>query len=86
MQDYLSKARAHRSVFKKTRGRSDLPSPVLYLAWLSGDSKRRVLDTEGHEHDLQDGVLQSNYKLMTGAQAKELIAAHWADRAASPTP
>lgn len=83
MNDFLSKARAMRSVLKKTRTRSDLPSPVLYVEWLSGENKRRVLDTAGTEHRITDAVLQSNYKLVTGGQAKELIAEHWAKQAAA---
>lgn len=78
MNDFLTKARARRSVLKRTRGRSDLPSPVLYMEWLSGEMKRRVIDVEGHEHLLADAVVQSYYRLVTGGQAKDLIAAHWA--------
>jgi hypothetical protein len=85
MNDFLTKARAMKSVLKRTRGRAELPSPVLYMEWLSGEMKRRVLDTDGKEHLLPDAVVQSNYKLVTGGQAKELIAEHWAkvDGAAS---
>lgn len=83
MNDFLNKARAMKTVLKKTRSRSDLPSPVLYMEWLSGEAKRRVIDTQGAEHMLADAVVQSNYKLVTGGQAKELIAEHWAKVAAS---
>ena len=77
MNDFLSKARANRSVLKRTRGPNDLPTPVLYVEWLSGEMRRKVLDTTGKEHLLTDKVLQSSYKLVTGAQAKDLIAEHW---------
>jgi hypothetical protein len=74
MQDFLSKARARRSVMKKTRGPASLPSPVLYMEWLSGEMK----------HLLLDATLQSNYKLLTGPQAKELLAKHWPQMQATP--
>lgn len=77
MNDFLSKARANRSVLKRTSGSAQLPSPVLYVEWLSGEMKRKVLDKEGKEHMLADKVLMSSYKLVTGAQAKDLIAEHW---------
>jgi hypothetical protein len=83
MNDFLMKARAKRSVLKRTRGGSSFPSPILYLEWLSGVGKRRVMDTEGTEHELTDAVVQSNYKLIPGSQAKELIAEHWAKVAES---
>lgn len=47
------------------------------MEWLAGEGKRRVLDTRGKEHLITDKVLQSNFKLATGADAKKLIAAHW---------
>ena len=78
MNDFLSKARAQRTVLKRTT-RQALPSPVLYMEWLTGESRRKVLDVDGKEHLLTDLVVQSNYKLVTGAQAKELIAKHWPD-------
>jgi hypothetical protein len=84
MQDFLSKARARRSVMKKTRGPASLPSPVLYMEWLSGEMKRRVLDVKGVDHLLLDATLQSNYKLLTGPQAKELLAKHWPQMQATP--
>lgn len=77
MNDFLSKARAQKSVLKRTRPSQELPSPVLYMEWLAGEARRKVLDTDGKEHVLSDLVVQSNYKLVTGAQAKELIAKHW---------
>jgi hypothetical protein len=77
MNDFLNKARVLRSVLKRTRGRTDLPSPVLYIEWLAGEMKRRVLDKDGNEHVLADAVVQSHYKPVTGAQAKEPIAEHW---------
>lgn len=50
---------------------------VLYMEWLAGESKRRVLDVEGKEHRIPDRIIESSYKLMTGAQAQEAIEKHW---------
>lgn len=75
--DFLSKARPGRTVLQCTRPRADLPNVVLYLEWLSGVSKRRVVDNKGQEHILADKILQSNYKLIPAAQADALIAKHW---------
>lgn len=77
MNDFLSKVRAGRTVLKKTGGPANLPSPVLYIEWLSGESKRRVKDAEGNSHDLTDKVVQSHYRTITKVQAKELLQAHW---------
>lgn len=82
MADFFSKLRARRSVLKRTRDRADLPGAVLYLEWIGGEAKRKVLDTDGNEHTLADVVLQSNYKVVNRPQAKELIAKHWAEAAA----
>lgn len=79
MADILSKARAGRSVLKRTNAKqgNELPSMVLYMEWLAGESKRRVLDVEGKEHRIPDRIIESSYKLMTGAQAQEAIEKHW---------
>lgn len=77
MQSFLDRMQTRRSVLKRTRGRPDLPALVLYLETVSGQPKRRVVDAEGKEHVLDESVLQSQYKLVTGAQAKDLHARHW---------
>ena len=76
--DFFSKLRIQKSVLKRTRKRDDLPREALYVEWLSGEGRRKVLDTRGKEHLITDKVLQSNYKLATGSDAKKLIATHWA--------
>ncbi len=80
--DILQKARIRRSVLKRTRPRTDLPDVVLYVEWLAGQGKRKVLDAEGKEHLLDDTVVQSQYRLVSGAEAKTLLAKHWAKIAA----
>ncbi len=81
MADILGKARAGRTVLKRTNTTQasglKLPSLVLYMEWLAGESKRRVLDTEGNEHRIPDRVVESSYKLVTGTQAQEAIEKHW---------
>ena len=78
VSDFFSKLRIQKSVLKRTRKRDDLPREALYIEWLAGEGKRKVLDTRGKEHLITDKVLQSNFKLATGADAKKLIATHWA--------
>ena len=77
MQSFFDKMQSRRSILKRTKMRADLPPLVLYMDVVSGMSKRRVLDTDGKEHQLDDAVLQSHYKLVTWGQAKELMARHW---------
>ncbi len=79
MADILAKARAGRTVLKRTTSTQggDLPRLVLYMEWLAGENKRRVVDTEGKEHRLNDKIVESSYKLVTGGQAEELLAQHW---------
>jgi len=81
MADILGKARAGRTVLKRTTttqtSGQKLPALVLYMEWLAGESKRRVLDTEGNEHRIPDRMVESSYKRVTGAQAQELIEKHW---------
>jgi hypothetical protein len=55
----------------------ELPRLVLYVEWLAGENKRRVVDTEGKEHRLNDRIVESSYRLVTGGQAEELLAEHW---------
>jgi len=73
----LDKMQTRRTVLKRTRPRADLPALALYVESVAGQPKRRVLDTEGKEHVLEDTLLQSQYRLLTGPQAKELIDQHW---------
>jgi hypothetical protein len=79
MADILGKARAGRSVLKRTNAKqgAELPALVLYMEWLAGESKRRVLDIEGKEHRIPDRIIESSYRLVTGGQAQELIEKHW---------
>jgi hypothetical protein len=86
MNDFLSKVRAGRTVLKKTSGPSNLPTPVLYVEWLSGASKRRLKDTAGADHALTDRVVQSHYRTVTKGQAEALIAEHWPEAAAKTVP
>jgi hypothetical protein len=82
MADFFTRLRVRRSVLKRTTRRKSLPEAVLYLEWLGGEASRRLLDVERQEHVLTDDVIQSNYKLVSNAQAKKLIASHWQDEAA----
>ncbi len=79
MADILAKARAGRTVLKRTTATqgAKLPALVLYMEWLAGENKRRVLDTDGNEHRLNDKIVESSYRLVTGGQAQELIEKHW---------
>ena len=79
IQDFFGKLRPYKSVLKRTRPRHELPTTLLYVDWLSGEGKRKLFDSEGNEHVITDKLLQSNYKLSTGAAAKKLIKEHWAD-------
>jgi hypothetical protein len=74
---FFDKMQTRRSVLKRTRSRQDLPQVVLYVEGVAGQPRRKVLDTEGKEHIIDDSVLQSQYKLVTGSQGKELIEQHW---------
>lgn len=86
MSDFFSRLRVRKSVLKRTTKRKELPEAVLYVEWLSGEARRKVLDAEGGEHLLTDDVVQSNYKLVSNAQAKKLIDAHWKDHVVAPQP
>lgn len=77
MATLLDKMQTRKTVLKRTRTRADLPALVLYLETVSGQPKRRVLDSEGKEHVIDESVLQSQYRLVSGGQAKELIDKHW---------
>ena len=77
MSDFFTRLRIRKSVLKRTTKRKELLEAVLYLEWLGGEAKRRVLDAARQEHVLTDDVIQSNYKLVSNTEAKKLIAAHW---------
>ena len=77
MSNFFERLRVRKSVLKRTTKRKELPEAVLYVEWLSGEARRRLLDAERTEHVLTDDVIQSNYKLVSNAQAKKLIASHW---------
>jgi hypothetical protein len=82
--DFFDRLRVRKSVLTRTTKRKELPEAVLYLEWLSGESRRRCLDAERKEHLLTDDVVQSNYKLVSGGQAKKLIASHWTEDVGAP--
>jgi hypothetical protein len=84
MSDFFARLRVRRSVLKRTTKRKDLPEAVLYLEWLSGEAKRKVLDGAGQEHVFADDLLQSNFKLVNNAEAQKLIDAHWKKHVAEP--
>ena len=84
MAGFLDKLRARRTVLKRTRKGADLPAAVLYVEWLSGEGKRKVLDTDGGEHALPDKVLESHYKVCNKTDGQKLIDAHWAETVAGP--
>ena len=77
MATMLEKMQIRRTVLKRTRPRADLPALALYVETVAGQTKRKVLDTEGKEHVIDETLLQSQYKVVTGPQAKELIDQHW---------
>ena len=84
MNEFFDRLRMRRSVLKRTTKKKELPEAVLYLEWLGGETSRKVMDPEGTEQVLTDHVLESNYKLVSNAEAKKLIAAHWSKQVAKP--
>ncbi len=87
---FFDKARAGKSVFKRTRKIADLPEYILYIgigASVGGHMERRVLDPAGEEHELTDKIIESNFRATTGAQAKDLVKKHWASvKVGAPAP
>lgn len=81
---FFDRLRSRRSVLKRTRKRQDLPEVVLYLDWIGGESKRRVMASDGSEHIFADAVIESNYKSASKQEAKKLIEAHWKAEIAKP--
>ena len=77
VQSFLEKLRPFKTVLKRTSSRQDYRTELLYIEWLSGEGKRKLLDPAGSEHVLTDKELQSHYKMATGAAAKKLIKEHW---------
>jgi len=77
MQDFMSKARPMRSVLQRTRARGELPALVLYVEWLSGERRGASSTRPARRTSWTDRVVQSHYRLVTGAQAREHIAKHW---------
>jgi len=76
-KDFLEKLRPNKTVLIRTRPRQELPAELLYVEWLVNEGKRKLLDHGGDEHVIADKLLQSNYKIATGAAAKKLIKEHW---------
>ena len=81
---YFDKLRARKTVLKRTKKSDTLPDMVFYLEWLGSTGKRRVLDLDGAEHVLDDRVVETHYKLMTGKKAKAMIAEHWSKETIAP--
>ena len=73
----LDKLRAKKTVLERSRARPNLPKVALYLEWLGGSAQRRVVDVEQNEHVLDDKTVQSYYRLVSGAKAKDLVTRHW---------
>ena len=84
MNDFFTRLRVRKSVLKRTTKRKELPEAVLYVEWLSGEARRRVLDAERKSHVFTDDVIQSNYKLVSNAVAKKLVASHWKEDVGEP--
>ncbi len=77
VQNFLEKLRPYKTVLKRTSSRKEFANELLYVEWLSGEGKRKLLDHGGNEHVLTDKSLESNYKMATGGAAKKLIKEHW---------
>lgn len=82
MSDFFRHFHARETVLKRTQERPGLPRLLLYVEWLAGQMSRRVIDATGKEHVLTDNVLQSSYRMLTGAQAEESLRDHWPTYAA----
>jgi hypothetical protein len=74
---FFRNIRAKKSVLRRTRPRPELPQYVLYLGELVGQNQRRVVGPAGEEKILSDKVVESNYKLVSGPEAEDLVKAHW---------
>ncbi len=81
---FFDRLRSRRSVLKRTRKRDDLPEVVLYLEWIGGEAKRRVMAPDGSEHVFADAVIESNYKSASKQEAEKLIEAYWKKEIAQP--
>jgi len=81
----LNKLRPRRSILKRTKARADLPRLALYMEWVGGTNQRRLLDEENNEHVIDDKVVLSYYRQVSGADGKKLLAAHWAEASKKPT-
>ena len=77
VQSFLEKLRPFKTVLKRTSSRQEFRTELLYVEWLTGEGKRKLLDYGGGEHVLTDKELESNYKMATGGAAKKLIKEHW---------
>ena len=81
---FFEKLRPYKTVLRRTRPRHELPADLLYIEWLAGEGKRKLMDIAGKEHVIADKLLESNYKLSTGSTAKKLIKEHWLAAKATP--
>lgn len=84
MLDFLDKARAMRTVLKRTTRQSavpatggSLPEFVLYVERVANEQSRRVLDPEGNVLVLKDTLLTSVYRTITKGQAKACVEKYW---------
>ena len=77
LQNFLEKLRPYKTVLKRTSSRREFAAELLYVEWLAGEGKRKLLDHDGNEHVITDKSLESNYKMATGGAAKKLIETYW---------
>ncbi|MED5465109.1 MAG: hypothetical protein VX699_10670 [Myxococcota bacterium] len=84
IQGFFEKLRPYKTVLQRTRPRHELPVAVLYVRSFMGEGKHQVLDATSAEHVITDKLLESNYKMATGAAAKKLIKEHWAEARPQP--
>jgi len=77
IQGFLDKLRPYKTVLKRTSSKQELPFELLYVDWLAGEGKRKLVDRAGAEHTIADKALLSHYKVATGGAAKKLIKEHW---------
>ena len=82
MKAFFDRLRARRTVLKRTRKRPDLPEAALYIEWIGGENKRRLMAPDGTEHVFADKLVESYYKIAGKADGTKLIEAHWSEEVA----
>ena len=55
---------------------------MLYIEWLGGENKRRLMGPDGTEHVLADKLVESYYKIAGKHDGNKLIEAHWSEEVA----